>query len=163
MEITQNLKHYIKMHEKDINEEEWSNVFGKNIYDATPLTFEEIDALYEILINSEIYIDLIRLSRQYKLLDTYLRDENEALNSFTNRVERDFYDKFYTDKFASMLKEKTFEEIYQGIAMMPTFVDSDFSGSHYDDKPTFIESFLILSEFSYPIFRVNFLNETTND
>ena len=151
------------MHKEDINNEEWSKVFAKDIYDSTPLMFSEINTLYEMLIDSKINIDLIELSKQYQLLDTYLREPGEELGSFISRVERDFYDKFYTNKFASLFKEKTFEEIYQGISRISTLVDSDFSGSNIDDKPTFIEMFLVLSEVGYPVFRVNFLNEDTDE
>ena len=157
------MKTLIDMNRENIENDEWHKVFDKDIYDVTPLTFEELHELYKMFIDSGIKIDLIELAKNYNLPNTYLRDDNENLSPFNDRVERDFYDKFYTTKFAQLFKEKTFEEIYQGVDNVSTLIDSDFSGSGFNDKPTLIESFLVLSEIGYPIFRVNFINEGTGE
>lgn len=163
MEISKNLAQYVKMHSENINNGEWDKLFGKDIYDVTPLMFSEIDKLYEMITSIGVNIDLIELSKKYKTPDTYLRDPNEQLDSFVDRVEKEFYDKFYTTKFASLFKKITFEEIFQGMTMVSTLIDSDFSGSNFDDTPTFIELFLILSDIGYPTFRINFTNEDTGE
>lgn len=149
---------YIKNHLKEIEENNWYQVFPISISQDI-LDFDDVDEIYESLVNAGIYIDLETLFKQdYNFKNYILRNKDESFNEFENRALTQFY-KETTVQLASLFNEHTFGYIIDSLRASFTLPiqDYDLSGNR-NTKPTEVKLEIILSPYGYSLYNLRFIN-----
>lgn len=154
---------YIKNHLNEINNNNWDRVFPISLVEDI-LDFDDINVIYESLINAGIYIDLETLfKKDYNFTHCILRDKSESLDEFEDRALKQIYQET-TQSLAGLFNEFTLGYIQDSLraSYSVPIDDYDLSGSR-DTKPQESKLILILSQHGYPIYKLNFTNNKVGD